>query len=130
MLFHVNCFSKFKLSKQTIWEIRQNPILMILLRSWVLYCFQSVSLVFSHLDIIHMIKNNSRVLKNLHFTLFLSESSISNHRLFWLWRCLVLKSKMTYCSSYVRELSVCGPRCVPLFWYEGVFDGGSVLFLG
>lgn len=44
-----------------------------------------------------------------------------------------MKSKMTYCSLYVRELSVCSLCSLPLFWYEheGVFDGPTfTLFQG
>lgn len=37
---------------------------------------------------------------------------------------------MTYCYSYVRELSVHNPCSVPLFWSEGVFDGGHCFVFG
>lgn len=128
--------SKFKLSKQIIWEIRQNLILMDWVRSLVLYRSCSASSAHtSHLQV--TLINNSWIRKswffffsNMNKSAFCSEGGISNLSLVLSKEVLVSKSERTGCSSYVRELRVCELSSAPLFWDEGVFDGGTVLFWG
>lgn len=112
MLFHVNCFSNFKLSKQTIWEIRQKSILMALLESQALYSFSM------HYLFIYFLFQN--VAKSCFFFVTCFDYEFVQDLKF---------KRMTPRLS--ESFSVCGPCSESLFWYEAVFDGGGrVLFLG
>lgn len=90
LLFHVNCFSKFKPSKQTIWEIRENPNPMSLLGSYVLYGF-SKCIILSHWNIVYITHfSDCKLVTLIH----------DFYKLFCILLCLRAAFLITGCSGY------------------------------